>query len=322
MRFAYRRTLSTVVAATALVISGLLSGSTPALANKDCNPNQSADVSLTQTLTNTTPSESSWTFLKEVTAINGGPCHVPAVTFTDVLPSGATAVNIVTSPNSWSCPPTPATGTLVCTSTASMGVPGTQTFDITFTMAPTTGNVTDAAYITTSGVRDPLLLNNCSIVGYVGSGGGTVGTGNTQTGTETCGFLDPTSSSQVEQVTFVGFAGGVQITERAASCAGPGRIGIGRCTDFFYQGSSDFTKVFVMNLAAITAAGSSYSSVGLFWEGFPSLGFPATTLSSCNGPQATNPCITDKSKFKNGGATFVRLTIQGTNIPDGGYGWQ
>lgn len=321
MRLASTRTLSTLVIATALVVAGLLSGSTPALANKDCNPSQSADVSLTQTLTNTTPNDtSSWTFLKEVTAINGGPCHVPAVTFTDVLPSGATAMSIVTSPSSWSCPATPATGTLVCTSTASMGVPGTQTFDITFTMAPTTGNVTDAAYITTSGVKDPLLLNNCSIVGYVGSGGGTVGTGNTQTGTETCGFLDPTSSSQVEEVTFVGFAGGVQINERATPCAAPGRIGIGRCTDFFYQGSSDFTKVFVMNLAAITAAGSSYNSVGLFWEG--ALGFPAISLSTCNGQQPTNPCITDKSKFKIGGATFVRLTIRGIGIPDGGYGWQ
>jgi hypothetical protein len=321
MRLPYMRTLSTVVAATALVISGLLSGSTPALANKDCNPSQSADVSITQTLTNTTPDDtSSWTFLKEVTAINGGPCHVPAVTFTDILPSGATAVSIVTSPNSWSCPATPATGTLVCTSTASMGVPGTQTFDITFTMAPSAGNVTDTAYIVASGVRDDRLLNNCSIVGYVGSGGGTVGTGNTQTGTESCGFLDPTSSSQVEQVTFAGFAGLVGINERTTPCAATGRVGIGRCIDFTYQGSSDFTKVFVMNLAAITAAGSSYNSVGIFWEGIGA--FAPTTLSTCNGPRATNPCITDKSKFKIGGATFVRIAIQGTNIPDGGYGWQ
>src|SRR5207247_1160396 len=81
---------------------------------------------------------------------------------------------------------------------------------------------------------------------------------------------------------------------------------------FTYQGSSDFTKVFVMNLAAITAAGSSYSSVGIFWEGVGT--FAPTSLSSCNGPQATNPCITDKSKFKIGGATFVPITIQATNL--------
>lgn len=320
MRKAAIRSFLTFIGTTTLVISGLLTGSTPALANRDCNPSQTADVSITQTLTNTTPNDSTWTFVQEVTAVNGGPCHVPGSTFTDILPSGATAVSIVTSPNSWQCPATPVTGTISCTSTASMGVPGTQTFDITFTMAATTGNVTNVAYIVVNGVKDQPLLNNCSIVGYVGSGGGTVGTGNTQTGAESCAFLDPTSSSQVEQVTFAGFAGNVQIVERGASCAAPGRVGIGRCTDFFYQGTSDFTKVFVMNLAAITAAGSSYNSVGLFWEGAP--GFPAITLSLCNGSQPTNPCITDRSKFKIGGATFVRLTIQGTGIPDGGYGWQ
>jgi hypothetical protein len=70
-----------------------------------------------------------------------------------------------------------------------------------------------------------------------------------------------------------------------------------------------------MNLAAITAAGETYGSAAIFWvEG-------NTILSACNANPATNPCVTDKTKFRIGGATFVQITIRGTNIPDSGYGW-
>jgi hypothetical protein len=334
MRYSATRYLSTLIAATVLVVSGLVTGSNVALAVRECitgNNANSADLRLTQApleLTNSS-TDPVWTFLKQVTVVNDGPCQVHRATFTDILPEGAANVQFTTTPNSWTLQNlTPnSTGHLVLTltSTASIGVPGTQLFDITFTLvaADTTSStdVTDTALITIGGgLTDGDPSNNCSVLGYIGDNGGTVSSGNLKTNTQSCPFAS--DKSQVEQVTFtppavpdpLWFIGNVSIQEDSAPCQ---PSGFGRCMHFVYNNyPSDFTKVFVINLATITDKGGSYNSVGIFWvEG-------GISLSSCNGPQPTNPCISDKSKFKIGRATFVRITIEGTDLKDGGYGWQ
>ncbi len=310
------RQLWSVVAATVLVASGLAINASPALANADCDQmNRLADIEITQTLTFAGyASNGDWLISKHAISENRGPCNLHEVTFTDQLPPSATLIPPVsTNPAGWTC--SYAGTTVTCVSTASVGVPGFTHFYINYSMPPVLDpntNVTDAASVAVSGdVTDPNLANNAQFAGVIGAFGGTVTTGD-PTGSQNC----PNPACQFEQIKMPGVASprAVSIQELNSPCTG---TGIGRCIVMDSGTTGDWQyKTFIINLAAVTAAGASYGSVSLV-HSHDLANF--TEVPSCSkGQPDLDPCIVEFTKFKVGNATFLKIVARTKN--DDGWG--
>jgi hypothetical protein len=307
--------LLSMVAATVLVASGLAISANPALARADCDQmNRIADIELTQTLTfNGYAANGDWLISKHALSENFGPCNIHEVTFTDTLPPTATLIPpVTTNPAGWTCSTT--TTSVTCVSTASVGVPGLTDFYINYSMPPVTNaaaNVTDVASVAVSGdVTDPNPANNSAFAGVVGASGGTVSTG------------DPTGSNcqnpacQFEQIKMPGVASprAVSIQELNSPCT---TTGIGRCVVMDSGTTADWQyKTFIINLAAVTAAGVSYGGVSLVHSNDLA---NFTDVPSCSkGQPDLDPCIVEFTKFKVGNATFLKIVARTKN--DDGWG--
>lgn len=308
------RQLWSVVAATVLVASGLAISASPALANADCDQmNRIADIELTQTLTfNGYATNGDWLISKHAISENLGPCNIHEVIFTDTLPPTATLIPpVTTNPAGWTCSYTAPVVT--CVSTASVGVPGLTDFYMNYSMRPVTdpnANVTDAASVAVSGdVTDPNLANNAAFAGIVGPGGGTVTTGS-PSGSQGC----PNPACQFEQMTIPSVASprAVSIQELNSPCTG---TGIGRCIVMDSGTTTDWQyKTFIINLAAVTAAGASYGSVGLVHSD-DLVNF--TDVPNCSKQQPDlDPCIVEFTKFKVGNMTLLKIVAR-TKHDDG-----
>jgi hypothetical protein len=302
------------VAATVLVASGLAISAGPALANADCDQmNRMADIELTQTLTFTGyATNGDWLISKHAISENRGPCNIHEVTFTDTLPPTATLIPpVTTNPAGWTCSSTATTVT--CVSTASVGVPGFTDFYINYSMPPVTdpnANVTDAASVAVSGdVTDPDPANNAAFAGVVGAFGGTV-----TTGSPTGSCSNP--ACQFEQIKMPGVASprAVSIQELKGACTG---TGIGRCIVMDSGTTTDWQyKTFFINLAAVTAAGASYGSVGLVHSD-DLVNFTDVPMCSKQQPDL-DPCIVEFTKVKVGNTTFLKIVARTKN--DDGWG--
>jgi len=308
------RQFVTFVAVTVLVASGLAIGASPALANADCDQtNRMADIELTQTLTFTGyASNGDWLISKHAISENHGPCNIHEVTFTDTLPPTATLIPpVTTTPAGWTCSYTAPVVT--CVSTSSVGVPGLTHYRINYSMPPVidpTANVTDSAYVSVSGdVTDPNLANNAAFAGVVGAFGGTVSTGD-PTGSQDC----PNPACQFEHITMPGVASprAVSIQELNSACTA---TGIGRCIVMDSGTTTDWQyKTFIINLAAVTAAGGSYGGMKLVHSG-DLVNF--RDVPKCSNAQPDlDPCIVEFTKFKVGNATFVKIVAK-TKHDDG-----
>jgi hypothetical protein len=310
------RQLLAFVAATVLVASGMAMGAGQALANADCDQmNRLADIELTQTLTLTGYAPNGdWLLSKHAISENRGPCNIHEVTFTDLLPPTATLIPpVTTNPAGWTCSSTASSVT--CVSTASVGVPGFTDFYINYSMPPVTdpnANVTDAASVAVSGdVTDPDLANNAAFAGVVGAFGGTVTTGS-PTGSQNC--ANP--FCQFEQIKMPGVASprAVSIQELNSPCTA---TGIGRCVAMDSGTTADWQyKTFIINLAAVTAAGVSYGAVSLVHSD-DLANFTDVPMCSRGQPDL-DPCIVEFTKFKVGGATFLKIVARTKN--DDGWG--
>ena len=315
MRHSVLRQLLSVVAATVLVASGLAISASPALARADCDQmNRIADIELTQTLTfSGYAANGDWLISKHALSQNFGPCNIHEVTFTDTLPPTATLIPpVTTNPAGWTCSTT--TTSVTCVSTASVGVPGLTDFYINYSMPPVTNaaaNVTYVASVSVScDVTYPNPANNSAFAGVVGASGGTVTTG------------DPTGSNcqnpacQFEQIKMPGVASprAVSIQELNSPCTASG---IGRCVVMDSGTTADWQyKTFIINLAAVTAAGVSYGGVSLVHSNDLA---NFTEVPSCSKAQPDlDPCIVEFTKFKVGNATFLKIVARTKN--DDGWG--
>jgi hypothetical protein len=310
------RQLMSLVAAAVMVVSGMAIGASPALARADCDQmNRLADIEIRQTLTLTGyASNGDWLLSKHAISENFGPCNIHEVTFTDQLPPSATLIPPVsTNPAGWTC--SYAGTTVTCVSTASVGVPGFTDFYINYSMPPVTDpntNVTDAASVAVSGdVTDPNPANNAAFAGVVGGFGGTVSTGNA-TGSQNC--ANP--ACQFEQIKMPGVASprAVSIQELNSPCTA---TGIGRCVAMDSGTTADWQyKTFIINLAAVTAAGVSYGAVSLVHSN-DLANFTDVPMCSRGQPDL-DPCIVEFTKVKVGNATFLKIVARTKN--DDGWG--
>jgi hypothetical protein len=309
------RQLWSVVAAMVLVASGLAINASPALANAGCDQmDRMADIELTQTLTfNGYAANGDWLVSKHAISENLGPCNIHEVTFTDTLPPTATLIPpVTTNPAGWTCSNTATTVT--CVSTASVGVPGLTDFYINYSMPPVTdanANVTDAASVAVSGdVTDPDFANNAAFAGVVGAFGGTVTTG-TPSGSNCSNPF-----CQFEQIKMPGVASprAVSIQELKSPCTG---TGIGRCVVMDSGTTADWQyKTFIINLAAVTAAGVSYGGVSLVHSDDLA---NFTEVPNCSkGQPDLDPCIVEFTKLKVGNTTLLKIVARTKN--DDGWG--
>ena len=110
---------------------------------------------------------------------NLGPCNADGVVLTDTLPAGVSLETIRATPSSMLCTTLPSgPGTDVrCELTANTGVPGNVSLELTRRL-PTGPAITNFATVSLSGATsDPDDRNNSSYGAFVGTQGGTVGTG-------------------------------------------------------------------------------------------------------------------------------------------------
>jgi uncharacterized repeat protein (TIGR01451 family) len=171
-----RRRLWGLMAAVAVVAGLTIPAPSDSLAAGQCDPHAPlADLDLNQQATS--PREGVVSYL--LTANNLGPCNADGITLTATLPTGVSLETIKANPSSMQCAPSPPTSQseIRCDLTANVGQPGKVSLELIGT-SPTGPEVTNVARLQLSGVTtDPNDRNNTSYGAFIGTGGGTVGTG-------------------------------------------------------------------------------------------------------------------------------------------------
>jgi uncharacterized repeat protein (TIGR01451 family) len=164
-----------------MVVVGLVAGLTiPAVSESiaagGCDPHAPlADLDINQQATS--PRDGAVSYL--LTVKNLGPCHADGIVLTDTLPAGVSLVAIKANPSSMLCAPLPPTSQseIRCELTANVGVPGNVSLELIGT-SPTGPAITNFARVELLGVTiDPDDRNNSSYGAFVGTEGGTLGTG-------------------------------------------------------------------------------------------------------------------------------------------------
>lgn len=165
-----------LVIVAALVASLTIPIASDSTAAGACNQRQpQADLQLEQRATS--PRDGVVSYL--ITVKNLGPCNAEGVVLTDTLPPGVSLETIRANPSSMLCAPLPPTSSpdIRCELTANTGVPGGVSLELIGNL-PTGPDITNFASVSLSGITsDPDDRNNSSYGAFVGTQGGTVGTG-------------------------------------------------------------------------------------------------------------------------------------------------
>lgn len=315
-----------LVSVFAFIASFLLFGDTrQAMAKADClQSDPMADVSVTQSIS---PITGSSDLLKQVTMTNLGPCNVPDVVFLDTLPAGSmvdtTVANpIVTNPSSWSCVfDNSATPVQVsCTTTSTMGVPGTTNISIVIT-APGT-SYTDLAQAIVGGgtgcgdgnaatTCDPATANNANWTGALAAGGSV----------EAC--ADATNGcAQKLNIQAQDGSGNVVIqnlSDARTSCAAI--TGFPKCFGTVVSVLADTTLTKTVKTLTVDAAltTQSYGNVDVIRSATADGSGPWSVVPACSKTSGL-PCVVSKTKFKDSnGHTFYQFQVQTADDDSWGF---
>jgi uncharacterized repeat protein (TIGR01451 family) len=296
----------------ALCASFLVLGGDRASANKDCDQiAPTADVSVTQTISPVV--DSTGNLLKTITLTNHGPCNVPDVSLIDTLPAGSTVVlPITTTPSDWSCDTT-VSGTVSCTRTSAMGIPGTSTIQIRIT-APTASEWADVATATVGlptdppgSTVDPILTNNTSWGAYVTADGSLKACTNPSQG-------NGSGCDQSTAVAATGAAGSAEVQLNAKTCA-----------DLSSQFPNCFGQLMSVNSAITNAlktltvnAAAAHGAFGGVQVIRTTDGTTWSVVPNCS-KTITTDCVQAKTKFKVNGVTYYQFVVRTLN--DDGWGF-
>lgn len=308
----------------ALCASFLVIGGDRASANADCDPAAPvADVVLSQTVS---PVGGSTDLLKTITLVNLGPCNVPNVSLADTLPAGSTVVPpITTIPGDWSCDAS-VPGTVSCTRSSAMGVPGTTTIRIRIT-APTASEWTDVATANVAPPTvDPVPTNNTSWGAYVTPG---VTKGNKTSGggsLSACTNPNQGEGSGCDQSTAVAATGasGSAEVQLFTGVTGPDDHAT-TCEDLIAsrQAPNCFGQLITVNSPITNALKTLTVNASGAHGDFSGVNVIRTTdgttwsvVPSCDRTITTTDCVQAKTKFKVNGVTYYQFVVR-TLIDDG-----
>ncbi|HEY6958246.1 MAG TPA: hypothetical protein VI814_05450 [Candidatus Limnocylindria bacterium] len=311
-----------------MVASFLLLGDTrQAFAKADClQTNPAADVAVTQTIT-----PSGTDLLKQITLTNFGPCNVPDVVFLDTLPTGSTvdtsAANpIVTNPSSWSCKfgSNVAPVQVTCSTTSTMGVPGTTNISILIT-PPSSGSWTDLAQALVGGgstpgagcadgksstTCDPATANNSNWTGALTPGGSI----------EACADASNGCAQKLNILANTGSGSVVirNLSDARTTCAAitgfPSCFGTVVAVDA--PSLTSTVKTLTVSAALTT---QSYGNVNVIRSATADGTGTWSRVPGCNNSSGL-PCVVSKSKFKDAaGNTFYQFQVQTADDDSWGF---
>src|SRR5512143_1942238 len=326
-----RRALVLITAFTFIASFVLLGDTRQAFAKADClQTNPMADVSVTQTIS---PVAGSSDLLKQITLTNLGPCNVPDIVFLDTLPAGSTvdttAANaIVTNPSSWSCQfdNSAAPVQISCSTTSTMGVPGTTNISILITQPGSTSWTDFAQGVVGGGTTpnagcgdgkssttcDPATANNFNWTGALATGGAIEACADATNGcAQKLNILAQTGSGNVVIR---------NLSDARTSCAAI--TGFPKCFGTVVSVLADLSLTSTVKTLTVSAAltSQSYGNINVIRSATADGTGTWSIVPACTKTSGL-PCVLSKSKFKDAtGQTFYQFQVQ--TADDDSWGWE